>query len=101
MNEEKTTRIVVAEFIEKIIGIALAICLFAGALGFLGYVAAFCIGGETSEAICVWLYKSFYPALIKTATVTTLLVFVKTYIKGEAKWTNPFSGRKSEEPEDK
>ena len=79
----------IASFLEYLIGIALAICLFIGGLGFIGYVVAFCIGGETAAEICTWIYKSFYGFLIKLATMTTLASFLLIYLKGDAKWVNP------------
>ena len=79
----------IAGVLEYIIGISLAICIFVGGLGFIGYVVALCVGGETATAICTWLYKSFYGILIKLATYTTLLSFVLIYARGDAKWINP------------
>ena len=72
-----------------IIGISLACCLFLGGLGFFGFVAAFCIGGDTAEAICEFLSKTYYVYLIKAATITVVLCFVLQYLNGGAKWTNP------------
>ena len=75
--------------LELVIGYALMICLFVGGLGFIGYMIAFIIGGETATNICTWLYKSFYSCLIKISTITTLLCFVLVYVKGHANWENP------------
>ena len=36
-----------------IYGTGVALALLAGGLSFFGYLAAFCIGGETATAICV------------------------------------------------
>ena len=74
---------------EYSIGIALAVCLFVGGLGFFGYMAAFCIGGDTAVQICDWLYNDFYKALIIISTITTLVSFVLLYVRGDAKFVNP------------
>lgn len=79
----------ISKVLEWIIGIALAVCLFLGGLGFIGYVVAFCIGGETATEMCTWIYKTFYVWLIKTGTITTVVCFILMYFNGNAKWTNP------------
>lgn len=79
----------VASVLEVIIGLALIVCLFGGGLGFIGYVVAFCVGGETAVAICTWIYKEFYGCIIKISTITTVACFLLIYLKGEAKWINP------------
>ena len=75
--------------IEYIIGISLSICLFVGGLGFIGYMIAFCLGGDAAVAICDWLSKVFYKVLIVLATSTTLFSFVLLYVRGDAKFINP------------
>ena len=79
----------IADVLEWIISYVLMICLFVGGLGFIGYVIALCVGGETAGEICVWLYKKFYVWLIKISTITTLACFLMLYLKGEANWHNP------------
>ena len=75
--------------IEYIIGISLSICLFVGGLGFIGYMVAFCLGGDAAVLICDWLSKVFYKSLIYLATSTTLLSFILLYVRGDAKFINP------------
>lgn len=79
----------IALVLEYIIGIALAVCLFAGGLGFIGYAIALCLGGQTAAEICDWIFNTYYAVLIKIGTITTLLTFLKMYFKGEANWVNP------------
>ena len=78
-----------AAILEFLIGLSLAVCLFIGALGFVGYVVAFIIGGETAGMICEWVYKVFYAWLIKLSTITTIACFILQYLKGDANWKNP------------
>lgn len=92
MNQTKSRIVTVLEWI---VGIALALCLFLGGLGFFGFVAAFCAGGEKAEAICTFLSKTYYVYLIKASTVTTVVCFVLQYFNGNAKWVNPFAGKKA------
>lgn len=66
-----------------IYGAGVALALFAGGLSFLGYLAAFCIGGDTATAICVFIYKTLYPILFYFASGIALLGLVKMYLAGE------------------
>ena len=66
------------------------LCLFVSVLGFIGYMVALGIGGETAVSICAWLKNYFYKTLILISNSTVLLVFVYIYLKGDAKWINPF-----------
>lgn len=81
----------IASVLEWIIGVVLALCLFLGGLGFIGFVVAFIMGGESAELICTWLSKTYYVWLIKASTITTVLCFVLQYINGNAKWQNPIT----------
>ena len=90
MSKFEKIRSKVSSALETLIGILLAICLFIGALGFFGYIAAFITGGETAQEICTFVYKTFYGTLIKISTVTTIICFALIYIRGDAKWKNPF-----------
>ena len=85
----KDIRKKVVTVIEYVIGISLAICLFVGGLGFIGYSVAFIIGGDGAAMICTWLYKYFYKYLILLATSTTMLSFILMYVRGDAKFINP------------
>lgn len=89
MNKLKLFCKKIAALLEILIGIALAICLFLGALGFVGYAIAFIIGGDTAATICEWIYKTFYAYLIKLSTITTVATFVLLYLKGDVDWVNP------------
>ncbi len=91
MNQFKSFCKKAVALLELFIGIVLAICLFIGALGFIGFLAAFIIGGETAEVICVWVYKTFYPYLIKLSTITTIATFLLLYLRGDANWVNPIT----------
>ena len=96
MNKFKNACHKTASILECLIGIALAVCLFAGGLGFIGYVVAFCIGGDTATEICTWIYKTYYAWLIRIGTVTTVVTFIMLYLKGEASWKNPFKKEKAD-----
>lgn len=73
----------IAAVLKTIFGYGIMICLFAGGLTFFGYVAALIIGGETATAICVFIYKTIIPYIIKASTVLVLLGLVAMYLNGE------------------
>lgn len=85
----------IAAWLETIIGSMLAVCLFVGALGFIGYVVAFCVGGDAAVLICDFVYKVFYKVLIYISTGATVLCFLLLYVRGDAKWKNPIKYWKS------
>ena len=80
MNE---FRIKTAKILSYIYGVGIAVALFAGALSFLGYVAAIIIGGETATAICAFIYKKAYPVLFYVSSVSVVIGLVKMYVAGE------------------
>lgn len=73
----------IANVLSIIFGIGIMIALFVGASSFLGYVAAFIIGGETATQICVFIYKTLYPILFYFSSGMVLLGLVKMYVAGE------------------
>lgn len=73
----------ISQVMKTIFGYGIMLCLFAGGLTFFGYLAALCIGGETAAAICVFLYKTVIPVIIKASTVLVLFGLVAMYLAGE------------------
>ena len=78
-----TIRQKIANVLGTVYGIGILIALFCGGLSFLGYLAAFIIGGETATAICVFIYKTAYPILFYFSSAVVLLGLVKMYVAGE------------------
>lgn len=70
-----------------IFGYGIVACLFLGGLTFFGYLAALCIGGESATAICTFIYKTFFPIIIKTSTILVMLGLVVMYLNGEVSLT--------------
>ncbi len=78
-----------AKILSYIYGTGIAVALFAGALSFLGYLAAIIIGGETATDICVFIYKKCYPVIIYISSVSVLIGLVKMYVAGEKSLVPP------------
>ena len=78
----------ISAVLKTIFGYGIMICLFAGGLTFFGYLAALFIGGETAAAICVFIYKTIIPVIIKISTSMVLLGLVAMYLNGEVALTS-------------
>ena len=78
----------ISSVLKTIFGYGIMICLFAGGLTFFGYVAALIIGGETAAAICVFIYETIIPYIIKVSTSMVLLGLVAMYLNGEMALTS-------------
>lgn len=74
--------------LRTIFGYGIMICLFAGGMTFFGYLAALFIGGETATAICVFIYKTIIPVIIKASTILVLLGLAVMYLNGEMALTS-------------
>ena len=78
----------ISKVMKTIFGYGIMICLFAGGLTFFGYLAALFIGGETAAAICVFIYKTIVPIIIKASTILVLFGLVAMYFAGEMALTS-------------
>lgn len=79
----KEFRTKLTNILAYIYGTGIALALFAGALSFLGYVAAIIIGGQTATDICVFIYKKVYPILFYISSGSVLIGLLKMYVAGE------------------
>lgn len=77
----------ISSVLRVIFGYGIMICLFAGGLTFVGYLAALIIGGDLAAQICTVIYKSVIPVIIKCSTVLVLLGLVTMYLNGETALT--------------
>ena len=73
--------------LRTVFGYGIMLCLFAGGMTFFGYLAALFIGGETATAICVFIYKTIIPVIIRASTILVLLGLVVMYLNGEVALT--------------
>ena len=83
----KTIAEKIADLLRIIFGYGIVMCLFAGGATFFGYLAALCIGGEIAQEICTFIYKEYFPVIIKASNILVLLGLVAMYLKGEASLT--------------
>ena len=78
----------ISQVLRTVFGYGIMLCLFAGGLTFFGYLAALVIGGETATAICVFIYKTIIPIIIKCSTTLVLLGLLVMYLNGELALTS-------------
>lgn len=78
----------ISSVLKTLFGYGIMLCLFVGGLTFFGYVAALIIGGETAAAICLFIYKTIVPYIIKLSTIMVLLGLVAMYLNGEMALTS-------------
>ena len=77
----------ISSVLRTVFGYGIMICLFAGGLTFFGYIAALIIGGDTAAEICKFIYKSFFPVIIKTSNILVILGLLVMYLNGEMSLT--------------
>lgn len=66
--------------LNKLYGITILISFFAGLLPVVPLIGAIVIGGSTGEAICLFVYKQYYPWVIALAAVSVLLGLAAMYV---------------------
>ncbi|MBQ4151154.1 MAG: hypothetical protein IJC81_05065 [Clostridia bacterium] len=88
MNKFKAVCKKISDILRVVFGYGIMIALFAGGLTFFGYIAALCIGGETATAICVFLYKTVIPYIVKLSTIMVVLGIIVMYLNGEVALTS-------------
>lgn len=87
----------ISAVLKTVFGYGIMICLFAGGLTFFGYLAALFIGGETATAICVFIYKTIIPYIVKISTILVLLGLVAMYFNGEVALSASKKRKKSDD----
>lgn len=73
----------ISKVMQVLFGWGIFISLFAGGLTFLGYGVALVVGGEVASGICRFIYKTMYPILVHTSSISVVLGLVKMYLCGE------------------
>lgn len=64
----------------KIFAYGIIACLFAGGLSLVGYLVALIIGGESATTLCLWVFKTYLPWVIKATSIFTLIGLIGMYL---------------------
>lgn len=91
----------ISEVLRTVFGYGIMICVFAGGLTFFGYLIALLVGGESAQMICTFIYKSFFPVIIKASTVLVILGLIVMYLKGEVALTITADSKKRQQYKNK
>ena len=59
----------VSDILLTVFSVGVLAVLFAGGISLLGYIAAMFIGGETATNMCVFIHKTYFPYVIRFASV--------------------------------
>ncbi len=70
----------IANVLRTVFAYGAIVCLFAGGLSLVGYIAGLVIGGETAVALCAWVFKTYLPWVIKATSVVTGIGLVSMYL---------------------
>lgn len=70
----------VSNILLTIFAVGVLLTLFAGALSLLGYIVAMFIGGETATAFCAFIYKEYFPWVIRICSISTGFGLVGMYL---------------------
>ena len=81
----------ISNFLRPVFGWGIYIALFAGGLTFFGFVVALIIGGDTGNAISLFISKQVFPWIIRLSTTMVVLGLIIMYLNGEVALT---SGKK-------
>lgn len=83
--------------IHKIYGVLMTVSFFAGILPIIPFIVAIILGGETGEAICLFLYNDYYKWVILGASVSVLIGLIGMYVGKEEGLSVKSVGKKKEE----
>lgn len=61
-------------------GLLMTLSFFGGVLPLIPFIIALIIGGDTGEAISVFLYKEYYPWVIIVGSVAIVIGLIAMYI---------------------
>ena len=77
-----------------IFAVGIIICLFAGTLSLLGYIIAIIIGGETATNLCLFIFKTYFPLIIKVTSIITGIGLLGMYFSKQKSLTIVSSDKK-------
>lgn len=89
----------VSKVILTIFAIGVLLALLAGAIAFVGYVAALFIGGETATEICAFIKGDYFSWVIRACSVATGLGLIGMYLT-KVKALSVDSTAKKDEPKE-
>lgn len=68
------------KILRKIFGALCVVVLLAGGITVLGYAVAICVGGELATSICLFIFGTFFPWVIRLTAVAVGLGLLAMYL---------------------
>ncbi len=66
--------------LKKVYGIMMTVSFFAGGIPLIPFIIAIIIGGQTGEAIAIFLHKQYYPWVIILGSLAIVVGLIAMYI---------------------
>ncbi len=63
-----------------IYGVLMTVSFFGGVLPLIPFIIALIVGGETGEAIALFLYNDYYPWVILAGSIAVVVGLIAMYI---------------------
>lgn len=89
----------VSKVILTIFSVGVLATLIAGAVAFVGYVAALIIGGEDAAVLCTFIKGPFFNWVIRICSITTAFGLIGMYLN-KVKALSVDSTAKKDEPKE-
>ncbi len=70
----------ISDILLKIFAIGIIAVLFAGGISLLGYIVAILIGGEVATQICTFIFKTYFPYVIRITSFFTGIGLLGMYL---------------------
>lgn len=66
--------------LKKTYGIMMTVSFFAGGIPLIPFIIAIILGGQTGEAIAIFLHKQYYPGVIILGSLAIVVGLIAMYI---------------------
>ena len=82
--------------LNKIYGVTMMVSFFTAALPIIPFIIAIIVGGNTGEAICLFLQTKFYPVVMVLASVAVIIGLIAMYIGKKQDFSLKTLGKKQD-----
>lgn len=73
-----------AKKLNTVFGWGVFLVVIAGALSFFGFIIALILGGESGEALAVFIKAQYFPKIITVTSVVIGIGLIAMYVGGES-----------------
>lgn len=76
-------RIKIYDVLRRLYGLAMTAAFFGGAIPLIPFIYAMAVGGETGEAIALFIKNRYYPIVIALASIAVIIGLIAMYMGAE------------------